>query len=171
MGEETNELAVQDPKHLASLTKEALKKLPTEIVEEELVDFVKYAFDIVKQNNDFYQEINDSLLADMKAGTLTPAQKIALLTNASVNQNDLTSKLLSPLSQIITSRQQVEMAKANAVAAVGEAAMGASNMKDMSLAVSPQILNGLKAFNDLMTKMSSMDPNKQILPPAKDEPA
>jgi hypothetical protein len=79
-----------------------------------------------------------------------------LLSNDSVNLNDRVSKVMAPTFSLITSKQQAEIAARTQQEKMGPGGVSSStNIKEINQALDADLLNGLKAFNDLMSTLSS----------------
>jgi hypothetical protein len=72
-----------------------------------------------------------------------------LVSNTSVNTNDAVNKALSPMAQIIVSKQQTEAAKANAIAQASTAIGNSGNLNELTQRVPQDVLIGLKSLADV----------------------
>jgi hypothetical protein len=132
---------------------------PVVAVETSLAMFVKDAFDVTRKDFEFGQVIEESLITDLQDDKLNPNQKIALYSSYAVNNNDKISKLLAPIMQLMTARQQAELAAAAQVASTQVAATTVSN--DLNKTAPRDVLQGMAQLQNLLSKLNPIIDVKQ----------
>ena len=144
---------------------------PIKDVEESLSKFTNDTFDIIRDEYSFQKdiesEIQNRLHLEEKDGGFSANQLIALHTNNSVNLNDRVSKVLGPTFQLMTSKQQAEIAaeasqKANPSTTINIGAAGQDQMRSLNQDTPQQVLQGINAMahllNVLKTKQNAIAP-------------
>jgi hypothetical protein len=108
MEEVTTEIAIQEHQIQESQIHELASKLtPVKEIESSLAKFLQDTFVMAKEEDDYQKNIKEEIikrLPDMK-----PSELIALATSATTNKNDLISKIMAPIAQLLTSAQQNEL--------------------------------------------------------------
>ena len=147
---------------------------PIQEVENSLSKFTRDAFDYIREECKFQseieQEIRRRLSLEEKEGGFTANQMIALLTNNTVNLNDRISKVLAPTFQLMTAKQQAEIAKSNELKNSNITINnGVSNdeMRRLNQQSSQDILQGLTNLNNLLNALSAK--KEQIETTTKDD--
>lgn len=134
---------------------------PIQEVENSLSKFTRDAFDYIREECNFQSEIENEirrrLPLDEKEGGFTANQMIALLTNNTVNLNDRISKVLAPTFQLMTAKQQAEIAKSAEMksAITINNGVGSEEMKKLNAASSQEVLQGLTNLNNLLNALSN----------------
>ena len=126
---------------------------PVKAVEGALSQFVKDAFDVTRSDFEFGKVIQDKLMQDIQNGSLNPNQLIALYSSFAVNSNDKISKLLSPIMQLMTARQQAELA---AAASVANAHVNAEKANEITKTAPKDVLQGMKQLQDFLEVFQSI---------------
>lgn len=161
--EQMNELANTDTTEVAA----ARVISPIEKVEESLSDFSQDVFKLVKDEFDFQKSIEAEILNRLsledKDGGFSAGQLLMLHNNTSVSLNDRIAKSLGPTFQLMTAKQQAEIA---AKAATERAAVqiqmnaGTSDVGMRSLnesrGVDQEILQGMRGIQDLLQAFASV---------------
>lgn len=134
---------------------------PIQEVENSLSKFTQDAFNYIREECKFQSEIEAEirrrLTLEEKEGGFTANQMIALLTNNTVNLNDRISKVLAPTFQLMTAKQQAEIAKSNELKNASVTINnGISNdeMRKLNAQSSQEILQGLTNLNNLLNALS-----------------
>lgn len=157
--ENMNALAVNPPTDVEL----AKVKEPLERVEDDLSKFTSDILDIVRTDVQTQRKIDKAienrLDLDEKDGGFTNNQLIAVQLNYNTNLNDRISKVLGPTFQLMTAKQQaIYAAKAaeskNPNITINTANMGNDQMRQVNEAVTPEVLQGLTAFNNLISRFS-----------------
>lgn len=126
----------------------AEKSKPINLMEDSLVDFVKDTFQMAKEEDEYQKKIKDAIinaLPDMK-----PAELIALVTSAATNKNDMISKLISPMMQLLTAKQQHEIAQ---LQKEQSPQYQQTNIAALNNGISSDILSGMRALEVLATAL------------------
>jgi hypothetical protein len=151
--EEAKALAVIESKLSATSSAVSSAKIitPVESVEKSLAQFARDSFEIVRNDYDFHQKIQGEVTK--RLDKFTENQLIALLSNDSVNLNDRVSKVMAPTFGLITSKQQSEIAaRSTQDKAEGRISGG---VKQINESMDADLLNGIKAFNDMLNVLQS----------------
>lgn len=134
---------------------------PIQEVENSLSKFTRDAFDYIREECNFQSEIENEirrrLPLDEKEGGFTANQMIALLTNNTVNLNDRISKVLAPTFQLMTAKQQAEIAKMNDMKASSitiNNGVGSEEMRKLNADSTQEVLQGLTNLNHLLNALS-----------------
>jgi hypothetical protein len=151
--EEAKALAVIEAK--LSETNDSVEKArirtPVESVENSLAVFARDSFEVIRSDYEFHQKIQNEV--GRRLEKFTENQLIALLSNDSVNLNDRVSKVMAPTFGLITSKQQAEMAaKQKDTVSLPN---GKVSMDDLNRDKQADLLNGMKALNDLLGSLQS----------------
>jgi hypothetical protein len=124
---------------------------PVKYVELTLSKFVSDAFELTRRDFELGDAIHQSLIQDLQMGALTPNQKIALLGTHSVNLNDRISKLVSPTLQLMTARQQAEIAAASQIAQSKQAQNNVTNITALNQSAPKDVIQGMTLLNNLLS--------------------
>lgn len=147
---------------------------PIQEVENSLSKFTQDAFNYIREECKFQSEIESEirrrLTLEEKEGGFTANQMIALLTNNTVNLNDRISKVLAPTFQLMTAKQQAEIAKSNELKNASVTinnGVGSEEMRRLNAQSSQEILQGLTNLNNLLNALSAK--KEQIEATSKEE--
>jgi hypothetical protein len=124
---------------------------PVKFVEKSLSQFVADAFEVTRRDFELSDAIQQSLIQDLATGALTANQKIALLGTHSVNLNDRISKMVSPTLQLMTARQQAEIAAASQIATQKQAQNSITNITNLNQDAPKDVIQGMTLLNNLLT--------------------
>lgn len=144
---EMNELAVTEAPTVET------EKSPIGAVENALSKFVQDAMDITREDFTFNKALQDEILSRLK--NLSDNQITTLFSNTNVNLNDKISKVLGPTFQLMTSKQQAEMAKAQVeqkALSTGVVVTG-NDMRQVNANTSSEVLQGVTALNNLLSQI------------------
>jgi hypothetical protein len=144
--EETAIAITEDKIHeLAELT-------PVKKIETSLVGFLENVFLMVQEEDAYQKAIKSEIISrlpDMK-----PSELIALATSAMTNKNDLVSKTMAPIAQLLTAAQQNELAaRQNKDSTVYQQ----TNIREVNNMAPSEVLTGLQALFNLANASRAKD--------------
>jgi len=123
---------------------------PIDKVESSLSKFVEDSFAVTKDDFQFKKNLQEEI--SKRLPSMKNNEVIALYTNDSINGNDRLSKVLGPMSQLLTAKQQAEMAKNQNEAKSGSVNVniGTEAVKRANLDAPKDVLQGLTDLNRLL---------------------
>src|SRR5574344_110682 len=116
-------------------------KSPISSVENSLSQFVQDSFDVTRKDFEFNQSIQDEILSRLPE--FKNAELIALLTNNKVNDNDRINKILAPTFQLMTAKQQAEIAALSAQKNDKIDDLKSANMREINEDTDQKVLQGM----------------------------
>ena len=141
-------------------------------VENALIDFVKDAFDVTRDEFEFNKQVNDHILS--RLNEFNPNQLIALTSNAGVNSADKIAKTMNPWVQLATARQQAQIAAdaAERTAAIqtGQpiSVISGGSLKELNQNAPKEVLQGMDALSKFISVVTE-SAKKQIEEEKKDK--
>ena len=153
-----------------SIEKEKSKALDQ--VEDALIDFVKDAFDVTRDEFEFNKQVNEHILS--RLNEFNPNQLIALTSNAGVNSADKIAKTMNPWVQLATARQQAQIAadaaERSAAIQTGQSVsvISGGTLKDLNQNAPKEVLQGMDALSKLISVVTD-SARKQIEEEKKDK--
>jgi hypothetical protein len=100
----SDELAVIEEQQI----KDVIEQLtPVKQIESSLAKFLQDTFIMAKEEDDYQKNIKLEIIKRLPI--MKPSELIALMTSASTNKNDLISKIMAPIAQLLTAAQQNEL--------------------------------------------------------------
>lgn len=124
------------------------------VVENTVADFLGKAIDATLASNRLVEELEQSLIDDVKEGKLDAKAKVTVLNIERSSRNDAITKLLNPSIGFLSARQQAliqSAAKQDQQAAV-QVNVGMGNSRDATIAASapPEAVSGLDTIFQLI---------------------
>ena len=129
------------------------EKSPISAVENALSRFVQDAMDVTREDFDFNTALKNEILKRLP--NLSDNMVATMFSNTNVNLNDKISKVLGPTFQLMTSKQQAEMAKAQAEQKLNQAPtlVTGCDMRQVNAGVSTEVLQGVTSLNNLISQI------------------
>lgn len=128
-------------------------KSPISSVENSLSQFVQDSFDVTRKDFEFNQSIQDEILSRLPE--FKNAELIALLTNNKVNDNDRINKILAPTFQLMTAKQQAEIAALSAQKNDKIDDLKSANMREINEDTDQKVLQGMTMLKNLIDAVQS----------------
>jgi uncharacterized protein YktB (UPF0637 family) len=125
---------------------------PVKQIETSLAKFLQDTFVMAKEEDDYQKNIKMEIikrLPDMK-----PSELIALATSASTNKNDLISKIMAPIAQLLTAAQQNELAIRQQT---GSPAFQQTNIREVNNMAPSDVLLGLSSLFNMVNTMKTAE--------------
>jgi hypothetical protein len=128
------------------------EETPIGRVEESLASFTQHAFAIVNEDFEFSRAVRGKILE--KLDNFNETQLLALDSNQMVNLNDRISKLLAPTFNLLSAKQQAEIARLNAQKNnTNNTILMDNDIKQLNTTASKDILQGLAILNSMLGKL------------------
>ncbi len=124
------------------------EKSPIGEVENALSLFVRDAMDVTRVDFQFNSALQEELLKRLPG--MSDNQIAALFSNTNVNLNDKISKVLGPTFQLMTSKQQAEMAKAQAEQKAQSVVVTGNDMRQVNSTAPAEALQGMTSLNSTL---------------------
>ena len=138
---------------------------PVTLMTNALSTFMADVFEEVRQENMYINKLREDILNDLP--NMKASEKIALITNETTNRNDMTSKVISPTMQLMTTLQQNELQerkeRAEREAKASERVIGPNNIVQVSDVAPAEVLAGLQALFNLQAITNAP---RAVAPPA-----
>lgn len=140
---------VEEPVGMVLPTQEDIEKVlakvsPVAIMTDSLKDFYKDVFDMGRQQEDYLNFLRQGVMKDWDK--FKPSEKAALITAETSNRNDLVSKVVTPLTQLLTSAQANELADKRERDKSKQDFQSPSNIRSISELAPTEVLVGLQAL-------------------------
>lgn len=159
--EKMNELSQITP---ASVTAVKIES-PTEAVEQKLSDFVRDAFAATNKDLEFNEKLKEELLS--RLDSMSENQLLALFSSTNLNLNDKISKLIAPTFQLMTAKQNAEIAERNRQEAAQQAAVNVNigssqGMRSVNEIAPQEALQGLNTIFNLINAQQKLEASKKV---------
>lgn len=159
--EKMNELSQITP---ASVTAVKIES-PTEAVEQKLSDFVRDAFAATNKDLEFNERLKEELLS--RLDSMSENQLLALFSSTNLNLNDKISKLIAPTFQLMTAKQNAEIAERNRQEAAQQAAVNVNigssqGMRSVNEIAPQEALQGLNTIFNLINAQQKLEASKKV---------
>ena len=138
----TEAAAIDQIKEIANISTPA--HTPVKVMEESLAKFLQDTFIMAKEEDDYQKQIKNQVIT--KLPDFKPSELIALITSASTNKNDLISKLVAPMMQLLTAAQQNELAQKQQQNNPNFQQFSQTNIKELNTQTPSDILAGLQSL-------------------------
>lgn len=129
------------------ISKIAAEVGPSDVLKDSLTEFVRDVCNQVREEDKYISELKQVALQEAKAGHLKNNELIALLTSATSNKNDLTSKVINPTMSLLQAAQQNAMNERKELLREREkSAAPKSDIRSISEIAPSDVLVGLQAL-------------------------
>lgn len=154
----TTEVTVDKVHEISEQTKS------TDIMTGALVEFMTDVFQMNREQDKFEQALKTDILNNLS--DFKPSEKMALLTAAQSNKNDLVSKSVAPLLNLLSTAQQNEMQerkeRQKEQTTLQAAAISGAGLRQQVLTTPVEVLQGLQALMTLQNTFKQVQPEKAI---------
>jgi hypothetical protein len=153
----STEVAVIDPQDITPIETEDPKS-PVSLIENGLSGFLNHSFQMVKEEDDYQRLIQEEIVRRLPS--MKNSELIALSVSQSSNMADLASKIISPTMQLLTAKQQAELAKQQKEQLVQAGVVSQTNIRQVNQMAPQEVLTGMRSFMDLIKQISTQPAEK-----------